>query len=104
MTLIDDKAIVRYLDSTVNKVFKILPLYEEENSTLESYVESLILELRGFVSTYGSVGIVEYISIISTLEGIQEVISKKENQPTVKREVFKCIETIKRIEEIIVGD
>lgn len=104
MTLIDDKAIVRYLNNTVNKVFKILPLYEEENSTLDSYVESLILELRGFVATYGSVGIVEYISIISTLEGVQEIISEKDNQPTVKREVFKCIETIKRIEEIIVGD
>lgn len=103
MTVVDDKAISRYLQSTVDKIFKILPLYEEKNTTLYAYVESLILELKGFVAVYGSVGVTEYISVISTLEGIQSMIGDKGNQPIVKREVFKCIETVNKIRDMLEG-
>lgn len=104
MTVIDDKAIARYLGSTIDNIFKILPLYEEDNKTLDSYIESLILELRGFVSEYGSVGVVGYISVVSTLEGIRSMASEKGNQPRVKREVFKCIDTVKKIKDTLEGD
>lgn len=103
MTVVDDKVIVRYLDSAVDSIFKILPLYEENNETLDDYVDSLILELRGFVSEYGSVGTIEYISIISTLNGIRKIIDEKGNQPKVRREVFKCIDVIKKIRNMIEG-
>ena len=103
MTIVDDKAIGKYLDSAVDKIFKILPLYEEKNETLDEYIESLILELRGFVSEYGNVGVTDYISVISTLEGIRDMASDRGNQPKIKREVFKCIEIIKKVRNMLEG-
>lgn len=103
MTIVDDRAIGKYLDSAVDKIFKILPLYEEKNDTLDEYIESLILELRGFVSEYGSVGVTDYISVISTLEGIRSMAKDRGNQPKIKREVFKCIETIKKVRNMLEG-
>lgn len=104
MTVIDDRMIRRYLQNSVDKVFKILPLYEEENRTLKAYIQSLTIELRGFVSAYGSVGATEYMSVISTLEGLNGIVSESNKQPVVKREVFKCIETINKIYEMLEGD
>lgn len=103
MTIVDDRAIGRYLDSAVDKIFKILPLYEEKNETLDEYIESLILELRGFVSEYGNVGVTDYISVISTLEGIRNMAKDRGNQPKIKREVFKCIEIIKKVRNMLEG-
>lgn len=103
MTMIDDKAVGKYLDLTVNRIFKILPLYEEGNETLDEYIQSLILELRGFVSEYGNVGVTDYMSVISTLEGLRYMSVDIGNQPEIKREVFKCIETIKKIRNMLEG-
>lgn len=103
MTVIDDKMVKRYLQVTVDKIFKILPLYEEDNKTLKDYINSLTIELKGFVSVYGSVGIEEYMSVISTLQGLQNIIDMKGNQPVVKREVFKSIETINKIHNMLEG-
>lgn len=104
MTVVDDKAIKRYLQDTIDKIYKILPLYEERNKTLSAYVESSILELKGFVADYGSVGMTSYISVISTLRGIQKLVDEKGNHSKVKREVFKCIDTITKIQQMLEGD
>lgn len=104
MIVIDDKIIKKQLQKIVDKIFKILPLYEEKNSTVDSYIESLILEITGFTSKYGNVGVSDYMSVISTLEGLRGIIEDKGKQPTVKREVFKCIETINKISNMLEGD
>ena len=57
MIIVDDRLIKKQLQKIVDKIFKILPLYEEKNSTVDSYIESLILEITGFTSKYGSVGL-----------------------------------------------
>lgn len=103
MAIIDDKMVKRYLQGTVDKVFKILPLYEENNPTLKEYINSLIIELKGFVAVYGSVGIEEYITVIATLQGLQSIIDSKGNQPVVKREVFKSIEMVNKISNLLEG-
>lgn len=103
MIIVDDKLIKKQLQKIVDKIFKILPLYEEKNSTVDSYIESLILEITGFTSKYGNVGISEYMSVISTLEGLRGIIDDRGKQPTVKREVFKCIETINKISDMLEG-
>lgn len=103
MTIVDDKIIKKQLQKIVDKIFKILPLYEEKNGTVDAYIESLILEITGFSSKYGNVGVSEYMSVISTLEGLRGIIDDRGNQPTVKREVFKCIETINKISDMLEG-
>ena len=47
----DNKKLVEYFEvKNVNSVFKILPLYEENNANLDSYISSLIIELDGLES------------------------------------------------------
>lgn len=103
MAIVDDKIIKKQLQKIVDKIFKILPLYEEKNDTLDYYIESTVVEISGFVSRYGSVGVSEYLTVISTLEGLRGITDEEGRQPTVKREVFKCIETINKISDMLEG-
>ena len=87
-----------YLNSVVNSVFKILPLYEEKNVGVETYVESLIFELDGLQDVIAIDGSYEYISLLSTLASVKKEVSKEDSKKAiVKREVFKCINIIKNM-------
>lgn len=90
--------LISYLNSIVNSVFKILPLYEESNIGLESYVESLLFELRELESIMPIQNGSEYISLMQILKSIsKEVASENSKKIVIKREVFKCINIIKNI-------
>lgn len=87
-----------YLDSLINNVFKILPLYEEKNVGIETYIESLLFELYGLDEAIEIKYSQEYLSILSILESIKKEVSKKDSEKkTIKREVFKCISIIKNV-------
>lgn len=87
-----------YLNSVVNSVFKILPLYEEQNVGVQTYVESLLFELYGLDKSMAIKHSYEYISLLSTLESVKEEVVKDESKKSViKREVFKCINIIKNM-------
>ena len=87
-----------YLNSVINSVFKILPLYEEENVGVETYVESLLFELHGLDKVVEIEHSFEYISLLSTLESVKiEVVKDNSKKSTVKREIFKCINIIKNM-------
>lgn len=88
--------IATYLNTVVNSVFKILPLYEEENVGLKIYIESLLFELYGLDKVIEEEYSYEYISLLSTLESVRiEVSDIDSKKSTVKREIFKCINIIK---------
>jgi hypothetical protein len=92
------KRLSTYLNTVVNSVFKILPLYEEDNVGLETYVESLLFELYGLDKVVSMDNSYEYISLLSTLESVKmEVVKEDSKKTTVKREVFKCINIIKNM-------
>lgn len=85
-----------YLDALINSVFKILPLYEEKNVGIETYVESLLFELYGLDKVIKIENSYEYISLLSTLESIKKNVTNQDSEKKViKREVFKCISIIK---------
>jgi hypothetical protein len=87
-----------YLNSVINSVFKILPLYEEGNVGLETYIESLLFELHGLDKVVAIEHSYEYVSLLSTLESVKSEVVKEESKKTVvKREVFKCINVIKNM-------
>lgn len=93
-----------YLDTLINSVFKILPLYEERNDGIQTYIESLLFELYGLDKVFDIKDSYEYVSILSILESIKEEVAKENSKKRViKREVFKCINiiknTIKRLEK-----
>lgn len=94
----NNKRLVIYLNSVINSVFKILPLYEERNVGLETYVESLLFELYGLDKVVVMGQSYEYVSLLSTLESIKlEVVKDGSKKATVKREIFKCINIIKNM-------
>ena len=90
--------LITYLNSVVNSVFKILPLYEESNVGIETYVESLLFELYGLDKVVDVENSYEYISLLSTLESVKVEVARKDSKKTVvKREIFKCINIIKNM-------
>lgn len=95
--MINDKdRIVKFLDSTINNVYKILPLYEEKNIGLETYIESLIFDLKSSDKNIDIKYSGEFISLLNILTSIKEEISKSDcKQSTIKRETFKSINIIK---------
>lgn len=93
-----------YLDSSiVDGIYKILPLYEENNIGLEKYISSLLIELYGFDNVFKTEEI-GYISLLATLEGIKIEACKKDNKKIVKREVFKCMEIVKKLSKLLEVD
>lgn len=94
----NNKKLALYLNSIVNSVFKILPLYEEQNVGVETYVESLIFELDGLQEVIAIEHSYEYISLLSTLASVKKEVAKESSKKSViKREVFKCINIIKNM-------
>ena len=90
------KRLIVYYDSLIDSVFKILPLYEEENIGIKTYVESLLFELYGLDSAIRIEDSADYISLLSTLESIKkEVVKSDSKKKVIKREVFKCISVVK---------
>lgn len=94
----NDKRLIIYYDSLINSVFKILPLYEEKNIGIKTYVESLLFELYGLDKVIKIEDSNEYITLLSTLESVKKEITKNDSEKKViKREVFKCISIVKNI-------
>lgn len=92
----NNERMVTYLNTVVNSVYKILPLYEEENVGLEIYIESLLFELYGLDKVVEMERSHEYVSLLSILESVKAEINKEDSKKsTIKREVFKCINIIK---------
>ncbi|AYP68251.1 hypothetical protein PQE75_gp228 [Bacillus phage vB_BcoS-136] len=94
----NNEKLVVYLNSVVSSVFKILPLYEEENVGLNIYIESLLFELYGLDKAVNIEHSHEYISLLSTLESIKSEIGNSDSKKSIiKREVFKCINIVKNM-------
>lgn len=98
MMLDNKEKLIVYLNSIVNNVFKILPLYEEKNIGIKTYIESLIFELYGLDKVIDVKYGYEYVSILAILKSVEfEVQKDNSKKPVVKREVFKCINVIKNM-------
>ena len=84
-----------YFHNLIYQFFKILPMKEDGEPSLEEYMNSLLLELIGCEGlmeelNYDSM----FMSLIATL---QYLIDNDCSTAVVKREVFKSITICKRI-------
>lgn len=96
----NNERLITYLHSLINKIFKILPMYEEGDAGLKTYIESLLFRLYSLEKTVMIKDSYEYISLLSILESIKREISKEgDRQPVIKREIFNCINVIKNMLE-----
>jgi hypothetical protein len=82
-----------YSEDLVNRVFKILPLIEENPEHAKKYISSLVVELQGAVSLFEDNN---YLTrILFSIEGIQTVTDYN----VVRRKVFECINLINKMKE-----
>lgn len=93
---ISKKLCENYLNELIGRLYKILPMKEENSSTVEVYTESLISELtggRGVLTEIGNDW--QYLGIINSLEFIKEC----RNTAVCKREIFKCIRWVNNLKQ-----
>lgn len=86
-----------FTESLVNKLFKILPLYEEGTDDVTAYTESLAIQLDGFANVSELGRNIDYLNLLCTLYGLIKELQPKENHKTIKREVFKMISLAKSL-------
>lgn len=89
-----DESFDKYKDKLIDRVYKILPMKEEKSTTLNKYMTSLISELVGAVEVLNDVDRKgNIVSVIFVLENLIE----EQDKTVVKREIFKAIDTIKKL-------
>lgn len=89
--LINDDQLNAYLSKLIGRIFKIIPMSEEQVSTLESYVDSLTREVMGNSKVFLGE---ELLSVCGTLKGLDY-----SNHRLLKSDVFKAIELISKARE-----
>lgn len=95
--MIPDELMLHYLERTVGRLYKILPMKEDGEPTIHEYIDGLLSELIGIELLeklsdqpyyVGILGVVSYLS-----EHIDSCSTKK-----VKRDVFRAIELCKKLQ------
>lgn len=87
----------KYFEFLINKTYKILPLKEENSDTLKAYLESYLRELIGNKDLVSV--LVNEPRFITVLNTMQFLISEEYSTKVCKREVFKCIHILEKINE-----
>jgi hypothetical protein len=92
---IPNQVVICSLERLTGKVFKILPMREEECKTLDEYVGNLIRELINSKSLIVNLQFEgELLSLICTLEGLTD---NEIDISVCKSDVFKSIDIIKKM-------
>lgn len=86
-----------YLNFLVGRVWKILPMSEEGNINLKSYMESLQRELIGNMNLIENLKYDGYF--ITLLNKIEYLINEDCEHYICRKEVFGCIGIIKKLSE-----
>lgn len=89
--MIEDVQLIAYLSKLINRVFKIIPMNEEQVTTLEPYVDSLVREIVGNSKVFLGE---ELLLVCGTLKGLDY-----SNHRLLKSDVFKVIDVIVRAKE-----
>ena len=92
---IPQKSLENYLDGLVNQFFRILPLKENGEPSLNEYMRSLQFELLGCKVLFQDFDYDPmYTALLSILSGL---IANERETREVKREVFKAISICKKL-------
>lgn len=106
---ISGKEYREYLIDLIDTVFKILPLYEEENEHLDEYMDSLLnFELYGVnEAIQNHPHRMWYMKTIATLEGVRKNLETMsdpdlaDNHRRIRREILKTTALIdKQIDQL----
>lgn len=84
-----------YLKFLTGRVWKILPMSEENNKNLKEYMEGLQRELTGNMNLIEDLKYDGYF--ITLLNKIEYLIGGEYNHTICRKEVFECIDVIEKI-------
>lgn len=90
-----------YFRNLVNQFFKVLPMRENNESSVDVYMKSLQVELLGcgkFIPEMQKNAI--YLTLLSILQYLIE--NRDCPIPVVRREVFKAISACKKLESLYI--
>lgn len=96
-TKIDNQTMSAHIGYLINKVYKILPLKETEEDTLQKYLEGLQREMLGcesLIPAFEKNG--QYLSVVSI---IQYMIDNDCELSVVKSDVFKAIGILRKMQQ-----
>lgn len=87
---------VKYINTSINKLFALLGIYEdcESNNNFDNYTIYLNRILTEFNGIYYLCGSVPFMSIVGILKGMSEF--KELDHKKVKSLVFHCISILKK--------
>lgn len=88
----------KYLEHLTGKVFKILPLKEENCSTLKDYLDGLVVEMSGVYSVCDN--LVNNPKFLGAIGSIAYLRDNEFDKTLCKREVFKVLSVIGKIKEV----
>ena len=89
------KMVEKYLCGLINQFFKILPIKESGEPSLNEFMKSLQAELLGFKGLM--IALENDSMYLSLLSILQYLIDNDCEIPIVKREVFKAISICKKL-------
>lgn len=92
---IPNEYFANYFQFLVGRVWKILPMSEENNKHLKGYMESLQRELIGNMNLVEDLKYDGYF--ITLLNKIEFLISEEYNHEVMRKEIFECINIIEKI-------
>lgn len=95
---IDSSVLENYFKSLINSFFKILPMKEQNENSLDKYIKSLQIELLGCKNLMVVLNNdALFISLLSVLQYL--IDNPQSEQKLVKREVFKCISICNKLRD-----
>lgn len=105
MTCIDvpvnDEYVIRYISSLVNRCFKILPMREENESSINEYTSGLLRELIIFGDLFDCFrdrG--NFVSLLCTVKFLDDNVCNNEcSIRDIKREVFNAISLCNKLKQ-----
>lgn len=100
-SIIPNEFFINYFDFLISKVFKCLPMKENNEITLSTYMESLLRELIGnkelIIELKGSP------IFLSLLGKIEYLIQNEVDMKTYKKDIFDCITLIEKLKKEVIN-
>lgn len=92
---IPNEYFANYFQFLIGRVWKILPMSEENNKHLKEYMESLQRELIGNMNLVEDLKYDGYF--ITLLNKIEFLISEEYNHAIMRKEIFECIDIVEKL-------
>lgn len=89
-----------HIETVTGKIYKILPLFEDRNSGLTTYIGSLIYELVGMSARLNARQNSMLQTIVDTLEHVyDDSLAPDPDLEIIRREVLGCTNLFKKMFE-----